>query len=122
MEGSDDYETDDIVFDAQTLAFLDEQEEKYIAQRSLEQERPPRKRQRTDHGHVSGVARTASLDGFEDLPEILLRDDGTYSLHGRGNTSQTRSSRPTANVELLPSSQGAALQHQLEEVCVYILN
>ena len=120
MQGSDDYETDDIVFDAQTLAFLDEQEEKYIAQRSLEP--PPRKRQRTDHGRVSGVARTASVDGFEDLPEISLRDDGTYSLHGRGNTSQTRSSRPTANVDLLPSSQGAALQHQLEEVCVYSLN
>lgn len=89
MDGSDDYFTDDIFFDDQALAILDHEEQKYLTQITQNApSRPTTKRQRTDHGWKPGFGnRTISLDEIEDLPEISLQDDGSYSINSasRGN-------------------------------------
>jgi hypothetical protein len=80
MDGSDDYFTDDIVFDEEALAVLDSEEQKYLTQ-TVVSARPPTKRQRTESGWNPGLGnRFGSQDEIEDLPEISLRDDGSYRV------------------------------------------
>jgi len=79
MDGSDDYFTDDIVFDEETFAVLDHEEQKYLTQPAAS--RPPTKRQRTEGGWNPGPGnRSRAQDEIEDLPEISLQDDGSYGI------------------------------------------
>jgi len=83
MDGSDDYFTDDIVLDEQTLAVLDQEEQQYLLQNTAPQLAPPAtKRQKTNHGWKPGVGnrRTTTLDELEDLPEISVQGDGSYGV------------------------------------------
>jgi hypothetical protein len=80
MDGSDDYFTDDIVFNEETLAVLENEEQKYLTQTAVSSW-PPTKRQRTESGWNPGLGnRSGSQDEIEDLPEISLRDDGSYGV------------------------------------------
>ena len=80
MDGSDDYFTDDIVFDEQALAVLENEEQKYLTQRTV-LSRPPTKRQKTETGWNVGLGnRDGSQDAIEDLPEISVRADGSYGV------------------------------------------
>ena len=82
MDGSDDYFVDDIVFDEEALAVLESEEQKYLTQ-TVVSSRPPTKRQRTESGWNPGLGnRTVSQDEIEELPEISLRDDGSYKVTG----------------------------------------
>ncbi|KAF4620726.1 hypothetical protein D9613_000760 [Agrocybe pediades] len=80
MDGSDDYIIDDIVLDDQTLAALDQAEQKY--QSSLSQSQfaalPAIKRQKTNNGWKPGASVNPTLD--DDLPEISLQRDGSYGI------------------------------------------
>ncbi|KAF8236475.1 hypothetical protein L208DRAFT_1390557 [Tricholoma matsutake] len=80
MDGSDGYFTDDIVFDEEALAVLDNEEQKYLSQ-TVVSFRPPTKRQRTESGWNPGLGHWRSQDEIEDLPEISLRDDGSYRVN-----------------------------------------
>lgn len=75
MSDFDEYFTDDIVFDEQTLAVLDYEEQKYQTQQPL----PPIKLRKIDDG--SGVtSKSNPVEDTEDLPEISLQSDGTYGI------------------------------------------
>jgi hypothetical protein len=81
MDGSDDYFTDDIVFDEETLAVLEHEEQKYRTQ-TVVSSLPPTKRQRTERGWSPGLGNVSgSQDEIEDLPEISIRDDGFYNVN-----------------------------------------
>lgn len=95
MDDSDDYPIDEIVLDNQTLAVLDQEEQKYIQERSLLASanltvQPINKRQKTLHGWAPGIG-SVSLHGEidDDLPEISLQGDGSYGI-GIGVTSANR--------------------------------
>ena len=92
MQDLDDFFTDDIVFDDQTLALLDEQEQKFISQReaSVTEDPPPTKRQKTTNGWSSGRIGVGFVDDLEDLPEISVQSDGTYGLHENGSLAKSR--------------------------------
>ncbi|TFK44797.1 hypothetical protein BDQ12DRAFT_673593 [Crucibulum laeve] len=80
----DDYFDDDIVFDEQTLAALDQQERKYLPQKTValqaDTESPPSKRQKTELGWSSGIG---SRIYPEELPEISVVAEGSYGLGAR---------------------------------------
>ncbi|KAF9566680.1 hypothetical protein CPC08DRAFT_78057 [Agrocybe pediades] len=80
MDGSDDYIIDDIVLDDQTLAALDQAEQKYQSSFSQSQfAAPPAiKRQKTNNGWKPGASVNPTLD--DDLPEISLQRDGSYGI------------------------------------------
>ncbi|KAJ6625538.1 hypothetical protein B0H10DRAFT_616844 [Mycena sp. CBHHK59/15] len=80
MDGSDDYLFDDMVFDDQTLAVLDSEEQKFLSQTAP----PPSKRRKTDNGWkpVAVPSRAVVLDDNDDLPEISVHGDGSYAFHG----------------------------------------
>jgi hypothetical protein len=82
MHNSDDYFDDDIVFDEQTLAVLDQEEHKFAQSSRPLQNPPPPKRQKTNNGWKAGGSRVDSFDDPEDLPEISVQDDGSYGLGG----------------------------------------
>ncbi|KAG6849829.1 hypothetical protein H0H93_004638 [Arthromyces matolae] len=70
MSDDDDYFTDDICFDDQTLAILDREEQKYHANTAG----PTSKRQRTDNGWKAGIGANVAL------PEISLDFGGSYDV------------------------------------------
>ncbi|KAG6842176.1 hypothetical protein C0991_001669 [Blastosporella zonata] len=74
MSDDDDYFTDDICFDDQTLAILDHEEKKYLSGTV-----PPTKRQKTDNGWKAGID-TASANQPHFLPEISLDLGGSYGV------------------------------------------
>jgi len=88
MDDSDDYLLDDIVLDDQALAVLDQEERKYLDQSSLSDSSTPiehiAKRQKTANGWSPGIVSKAYRDpgDDDDLPEISLRGDGSYSVGG----------------------------------------
>lgn len=91
MDGSDDYVFDDIVFDEQALAVLDQEEQKYLqsslqaGQPTIASEEPVNKRQKTNTGWSSGIgASTSSGDTYDDLPDISIRGDGSYGVGVHG--------------------------------------
>ena len=115
-DDSDDYAIDEIVLDNQTLAVLDQEEQKYFKERSLLASanftvEPINKRQKTLNGWAPGIGST-SLRGeiYDDLPEISLQGDGSYGIGNGVNpasmapgvfpanrTTQTLRTRPSSN-------------------------
>jgi len=81
MDGSDDYPIDDIVFDDQTLAVLDQAEQKYQTSLTQSHSAPTSKRQKTNEGWRPGIGANTDLD--DDLPEISLKGDGSYGIGKR---------------------------------------
>jgi len=82
MDDSDDY-PDDFIFDEQTLAILDQEEQKYLTQSTSLA--PVTKKLKTSAGWKPGIgARTISHDNLDDLPEISLHGDGTYGVEPTG--------------------------------------
>lgn len=82
MDDSDDY-PDDFIFDDQTLAILDQEEQKYLTQSTSLV--PVTKKLKTSAGWKPGIgARTISHDNLDDLPEISLHGDGTYGVEPTG--------------------------------------
>jgi hypothetical protein len=91
MDDSDDYSIDEIVLDNQTLAVLDQEEQKYFQERSLLASanatiQPVNKRQKTLNGWAPGIG-SVSLRGEmdDDLPEISLQGDGSYGIRNGVN-------------------------------------
>ncbi|KAF5321014.1 hypothetical protein D9619_001891 [Psilocybe cf. subviscida] len=114
MDGSDDYFFDDIAFDDQTLAILDQQEKKHQVQA---QQKPPSnatttpaprvapvpKRQKTHTGWTPGGATPSSSRTTEDdLPEISLHGDGSYAIGHRAPISQATVQRRAPQVTVPP--------------------
>jgi hypothetical protein len=89
MDGSDDYFTDEIILDDETLAVLDKQEREYLTQKTKAQEvSPPTKRQKTENGWKPGVGnRSETLEFLDGLPEVSVQGDGTYGVGGFRNIS-----------------------------------
>ncbi|CAA7259113.1 unnamed protein product [Cyclocybe aegerita] len=96
MDDSDDYVLDDIVLDDQTLAVLDQEEQKYLHQSSLFQssstppDRPINKRHKTNSGWTPGIGASVLAGDEDDLPEISLRADGSYGVMNRMNATTSR--------------------------------
>lgn len=77
----DEYFADDIILDDETLAILDQEEQKYTSQPPGHP--PSNKRQRTDYGWKPGPGVKAGISYDDDddvMPEISLREDGTYGI------------------------------------------
>lgn len=96
MDSSDDYVFDDIVLDDQTLAILDQSEQKYLKETSAATipdilDEPVNKRFKTTAGWIpgTGAAKTAE----EELPEISLQGDGTYGVTGQARYMKDVSQR-----------------------------
>ncbi|PFH51567.1 hypothetical protein AMATHDRAFT_59054 [Amanita thiersii Skay4041] len=86
MDDSDDYIVDDITLDDETLALLDNEEQKFLStttQGNLLLDPPPvNKKRKTDSGWEPGPGtRLRAGNEIEDLPEISVQADGTYSVH-----------------------------------------
>jgi hypothetical protein len=83
----DDFYADDIVFDDQTLALLDQEEQKFVSQSKdvVTEDPPPAKRQRTTYNWNPRHNGLAFVDDSEDLPEISIQSDGSYGLRGTSN-------------------------------------
>ncbi|KAH9485062.1 hypothetical protein JR316_0001968 [Psilocybe cubensis] len=101
MDDSDDYVFDDIVLDAQALALLDQEEQKYLQRPDtasqnliaipIAPEGHVNKRHKTSTGWAPGIGANVSSDNaYDDLPEISLRGDGTYGIGGRMSGQVTR--------------------------------
>lgn len=109
-DSDDNYFLDDLVLDDKALAVLDEEESKFKRITSTQTQQsvtvaPPAKRQKTtgswqpQHDSVSRTVRRAdTLEDMEDLPDVSIRQDGTYGL-------QDKQRRPSG----LPSRSGVAL-------------
>jgi len=85
MDDSDDYGYDDFVWDEQTLAAIDQAEQKYqnSLPKPLHPQEPVNKRHKTDTGWKAGLGAASNYldnDNFDDLPEISVRGDGSYSI------------------------------------------
>jgi hypothetical protein len=93
MDDSDDYDIDEIVLDNQTLAVLDQEEQKYFQGRSLLASadltvQHANKRQKTLNGWAPGIGSTSSRgEIYDDLPEISLQGDGSYGIGNGGNSA-----------------------------------
>lgn len=92
MADSDDDLYDDIDFDASDLAVIDAEETRYVSATQLPPSRPappaklpPPKRLKTPQGWVptGGVKREASLNDYDDLPDISVQGDGRYGMQTR---------------------------------------
>jgi hypothetical protein len=121
MDGSDDYFLDDdIVLDDQTLAVLDSAEQKYLTQAVVP---PPPKRQKTDNGWKAVSSRATVADDHEDLPEISVHGDGSYTLRGSTKVVQKQSilvphastSAIHAPVVALPQQRVALTQQRVSD-------
>lgn len=100
MDDSDDYLFDDFVLDEQIVAALDQAEKTYqesLSKSNSRRSEPVNKRHKTDNGWTAGLGSTNGLDidDFEDLPEISVREDGTYSIRSI-TTKQNSVPRPKA--------------------------
>ncbi|TFK53914.1 hypothetical protein OE88DRAFT_1654294 [Heliocybe sulcata] len=82
MQDSDDLFDDDLVLDENTIAILDNAELKHSLTPSTGSSTRPVKRQKTGHSPWSGFARGTVDDDFEDMPEISVRNDGSYGIRG----------------------------------------
>jgi hypothetical protein len=84
MDDSDEYDVfDDIIFDEQTLATLDQQERKFLGESSHATSTSPsasepiNKRFKTNNGWTPGPG--ANID-YDEMPEISLQRDGSYGV------------------------------------------
>jgi len=82
MSDYDEYFTDDIVFDDQTLAALDHEEQKYLIQRGI-------KRRKVGDGCKPQPGEEA-----DDLPEVSLQVDGSYGIRSTITTAESRNQPP----------------------------
>lgn len=102
MDDIDDYIVDDISLDGETLALLDQEEQKYLTLKDAfaPVDAPPvSKKRKTDSGWRPGHS---NADNFEDLPEISVYGDGTYGVRdvARNNSIfTTRNLQNNANTE-----------------------
>jgi hypothetical protein len=117
MDDSDDYGYDDFVLDEQTLAALDQAEQHY--QNSLlkpsGRSEPVNKRHKTETGWKAGSgAHYVDKDDFDDLPEISVRGDGSYSIRTT-TTKQNAIPRPNTKetISTVPSggSSSSSMHH-----------
>ena len=83
MSDYDKYFTDDIVFDDQTLAAIDHEEQKYLTQRGI-------KRRKVGDGWKPQPGEEG-----EDLPEVSLQVDGSYGIRSTITTAESRNQPPT---------------------------
>lgn len=88
MDDSDDYFTDDLVLDDQTLAALDQEEQRFLSQAiPPPQDVPVHKKQKINNGWKPGLGnRVPSFEEVDDLPEIYVQGDGTYNVSGVSRT------------------------------------
>lgn len=103
----DDYFPDDLVLDEKTLAFLDEEESKFKRATNTQTQQSidlPNKRQKTTgpspwqpQPASRTLHRADTSEDMDDLPDVSIRQDGTYGLLDK----QRRLSGP-------PSRSGAA--------------
>ncbi|KAI9571100.1 hypothetical protein HD554DRAFT_2169491 [Boletus coccyginus] len=102
MNDSDDnYFSDDLVLDDKTLAVLDEEESKFKRTTNTQTRQsvgPPPKRQKTTGSWLpqsigQTVHRADTLEDTEYLPDVSIRQDGTYGLQDK----QRRPSGPQAS-------------------------
>ena len=107
MSDSDDnYFTDDLVLDDKTLAFLDEEESKFKRTANTQSQQgaePPSKRQKTTGSWQpqpvsKTLQRVETLEDMEDLPDVSIRQDGTYGLQDK----QRRPSGPPSRSGISP--------------------
>ena len=107
MNDSDDnYFSDDLVLDDKTLAVLDEEESKFKRTTNTQTQQsvgPPTKRQKTtDSWQPQPVRktlhRTDTLEDIDDLPDVSIRQDGTYGLQDK----QRRPSGPPSRSSFAP--------------------
>ncbi|KAF8134566.1 hypothetical protein EV363DRAFT_899285 [Boletus edulis] len=107
MDDSDDsYPDDDLVLDEQTLAVLDEEESKYKRISNTQPQQnvgPPTKRQKTSgswqpQSTSKTLRRTGTSEDTEDLPDISIRQDGTYGIQDK----QRRPSGPPSRSGVAP--------------------
>jgi hypothetical protein len=98
MDDVDDYIVDDISLDGETLALLDQEEQKYLTlQKDAFVDAPPvNKKRRTDSGWRPGHP---SADDFEDLPEISVYGDGTYRVRDVARNNPASAPRNLLNNE-----------------------
>ncbi|KAG6879668.1 hypothetical protein C0992_013204 [Termitomyces sp. T32_za158] len=108
MSDEDDYFTDDISFDDQTLAILDRVEQKYLSQAVRTATVPPSKRQRTDNGWTAGIG-TPSIIVSEFLPEISLNLAGSYGILPSASNSANILPRPLSSNNFSTSSDQSSL-------------
>lgn len=111
MDNIDDYFDDDLVLDEQTLAILDQEEQKYLSQ--VQQRHPPlvvTKKLKTRDGWSPGVGSRTREDDFDDLPEISVTIDGSYGFTDSNTISAS------SNSSQLPTRQLNAPQtkHQIQ--------
>ncbi|KAJ7703096.1 hypothetical protein B0H17DRAFT_86726 [Mycena rosella] len=113
MDGSDDYFTDEIVFDEQAFAVLDSAELKYISQAAP----PPPKRQKTDNGWKPVPSRGTAFVEHEDLPEISVHGDGSYALRAPTKGAEQNSTVfPHAPRNTVNSQVGVLPHHRVASV------
>jgi len=116
MDDSDDYFDDDLVLDAQTIAILDREEQKYLSQK---QHLPPppvvTKKQKTRDGWSPGVGSRPREHELDDLPEISVTADGNYGFTGPSGSSNFGQSlfvqTPQSNVQRDKNGLGQLFLH-----------
>jgi len=124
MDDSDDYGFDEFELDEETLAILDQEEQKYLLNlnkpdttRALAAktpdivEEPVNKRHKTDTGWKSrSGAHYALNDDYDDLPEISVSGDGTYGIRTTGAKQTSVTERKAYNRRTTPSIDFASGQ------------
>ena len=111
MQDSDDDHFPDFTLDDQTLAFLVEEESKFIRNTQPATHpadaSPPPKRQKTTTSwkSVRPTHRNKSIDDTEDLPDISVQVDGTYALQDRQRQAPEQTSQPQRVQTASPYSQ-----------------
>jgi len=111
MQDSDDDHYPDFTLDDQTLAFLVEEESKFIQNTQPTtlpaDASPPPKRQKTTTSwkSVRPTHRNESTDDLEDLPDISVQVDGTYALQDRQRQAHEQTSQPQIVQTASPYSQ-----------------
>ena len=114
MEDSNDNQFPEFILDDQILAFLVEEESKFIRNTQPADTSPPLKCQKTT-ASSRPIQRDGSIDAMEELPDISVQMDGTYALQVTlrqppEQTSQPQMVRTTSSpsysqLQRRPSSQ-----------------
>jgi hypothetical protein len=103
----DDYIVDDISLDGDTLALLDQEEQKYLTlqkNNAFVDVPPVSKKRRTNSGWRPGHP---NADEFEDLPEISVYGDGTYGVRDVVRNNSTPATRNLLNNASIESSSSS---------------
>ena len=92
-DSDDDYFADELVLDDKTLAVLDEEESKFKRTTNTQTQQshgvgPPPKRQKTTGSWQpqsigKTLPRADTLEDMDDLPDVSVRQDGTYGLQDK---------------------------------------